>query len=154
MSGCSPSTDVTHDMRSCNPTCSTCTSKPWPGMTERDSLVHLRLQAIKITVWAFIHRLSLTGKLSHQAAGWGTQQTLTGGPGCRGKSGGDPPAQEEEFSDRCSTLTSSSCGQCYSPSHWCVTGHLWRLYDTVFTIVFVLLLNNFVWSSLATPNKP
>lgn len=55
--------------------------------------------------------------------------------------------REEEFPDRCSTLTSSSCGlwgQVLSQPlmwHWVIYDGLMTLF---FTIVFALLLNNFV----------
>lgn len=55
--------------------------------------------------------------------------------------------RQEEFSDRCRTVTSSSCGlwgQVLSQSlirHWVIYDGLMTLF---FTIVFALLLNNFV----------
>lgn len=55
--------------------------------------------------------------------------------------------REEEFSDRCSTLTSSSCGlwgQVLSQPlmwHWVIYDGLMTLF---LTIVFALLLSNFV----------
>ena len=124
MSGCSPSTDVMHDMRS-RVIRRVLRAHQSPIRDNRvGQTVHLRCRLTHNSVWLHSQALAHWEIKPSSRRVRGTQQTLTGGPGCRGSHSRSACSGKKSFQTAAAPRPHrpAGCGGRRSPSRWYGTG--------------------------------
>ena len=136
MSGWSPSTDVTHDIRRSRVIRHVLRAHQSPIRDNGEGQsMHLRCRLTHNSVWLHSQALAHREIKPSSRRVRGTQQTLTGGPGCRGSHDRSACSGKKSFQTAAAPWPHPPVdfgGKC-SPSHWYGTGSfmmaLWHCFS-------------------------